>query len=102
MTERSEVYLGPCCACGRDWPEVPVLTVRLLNKKAPVRGRGWGCMHCGLPPDGALVVLCDPCIAVGAEPRWACAGDPVTDGRVPITDLTEPHEHDPSSHGWAA
>jgi hypothetical protein len=77
--------LGPCCACGAVGPSVR--NVGMLHKKAPVPGHGWGCVVCDLPPDGALVVLCDACTERGAQLRWACRGWPGKDGRIPIDEL---------------
>jgi hypothetical protein len=90
-----KVDLGPCCACEgiRD-----VRNVVMLDKKAPLPGRGWGCVVCGLPLDGAVAVLCDDCLENGREPQMACRGYPAEDGRVPIGELTGSHEHDEALH----
>ncbi len=92
--------LGPCCICGQVDPTVR--TIILLPRKGPMPGRGWGCVACGLPPDGAVAVICDKCAALpdpSASLRFACRGHPGTDGRLPIGDLpAEPHQHDLSRH----
>jgi hypothetical protein len=92
--------LGPCCICGDSSPTVR--NVGCLNKKAPIPGRGWACVVCDLPPDGAMVVLCDACAQryEGADPplKWACRGHPGTDGRIPIEELSGSHEHDMARH----
>ena len=87
--------LGSCCICER---EDGVTTIVMLSVKGPVRGRGWGCVVCNLPMDGASAVLCESCLpdyAAERTPlRFACAGYPATDGRVAVDTLTKPHEHD--------
>jgi hypothetical protein len=71
----------------------------MLAKRAPIPGRGWSCLVCGLPADGAVSVLCDACLDPevskgGAPLKYACRGYPAHDGRVPIEALSEPFEHD--------
>lgn len=92
--------LGPCCVCEST---VDVHSLIMLNQKAPMPGRGWGCVVCDLPSDGALAVVCDACEAAFAsvmDPplRFACRGYPGADGRVTIDTLTGTHEHDRSKH----
>jgi hypothetical protein len=94
--------LGPCCACRKT---ENVRTILMLSKKCLIPGHGWGCFTCGLPSDGASVVLCDDCascLAAGAALEVlvsdACNGYPATDGRCPLKELTEPFEHDMSKH----
>ena len=99
--------LGPCCICETEvvmehnGPDAPLPAIVYLRKKAPIAGRGWGCLRCGLPKDGAIAVLCGPCAdeyyAGRAELRFACRGYPC-DGRVPIGDLSGSHEHDLQYH----
>lgn len=87
--------LGPCCICGGG---ENVHTVIMLAVKGQVPGHGWGCFMCDLPSDGASAVLCVLCTdkwQEGEPLRFACRGYPAQDGRVPIGELTEPHEHDP-------
>ena len=91
--------LGTCCICGgaRDVHAIIMLAVR-----GQVPGHGWGCFQCGLATDGATAVLCDACCEGWQHGRvslqFACRGWPAVDGRVPIGDLTEPHEHDMDQH----
>lgn len=91
--------LGPCCICEGTRG---VRNVIMLRQKAPLAGRGWGCVVCGLASDGALAVLCDPCFekfqAKQAALRYACRGYPGKDGRVPYHRLTGQHEHDHKIH----
>lgn len=91
--------LGPCCNCEAT---AGVRNIVSLHKKSPIPGRGWGCLVCGLPMDGAITVLCDGCLAKfhqrGEEPRLACRGYPAHDGRVPIGELTGTHQHDMRKH----
>jgi hypothetical protein len=88
--------LGACCACGCTGPSVRNLL--LLEKKAPISSHGWGCVVCGLPPDGASAVVCDACLDQEAELIWACRGYPATEGRVGIEILIGAHCHDPGFH----
>lgn len=91
--------LGPCCICGEQNRSGGLV---MLSVKNQVPGHGWGCVVCGLPSDGASAVLCDNCVdgwqAGELKLRWACRGYPKTDGRVPIEELTVPHEHDMAAH----
>jgi hypothetical protein len=70
----------------------------MLDQKAPEPGKGWACFQCGLPADGAIVVVCDHCLRVRAPYRWACSGYPGEGDRVPIESLTGTNEHDMSRH----
>lgn len=93
------LVLGPCCIC-ETTTQVHIMI--MLAVKGQVPGHGWGCPVCGLAMDGACAVVCGPCAKAwkdGKRPlRYACRGFPSTDGRVLITELTEPHEHDPKGH----
>lgn len=98
-TAEYTVDLGRCCGCGRH---DEVQTIGFLNRKCPLPGKGWGCLQCGLPRDGAQFVLCDGC-ASRAEAeglmsvlKMACRGNPATDGRLPYRELIGSHEHDMS------
>jgi hypothetical protein len=88
--------LGTCCACGKTGPDVR--NIIMLDKKAPVPGRGWGCLQCGLPPDGASVVVCDGCLDAKAPYKFACSGWLNSRARVPFDSLAGTHEHDMSRH----
>lgn len=87
--------LGPCCCCGAIGP---VRTIISLDRKAPVPGTGWGCVVCGLPPDGALAVLCDACVADFRRPKWAFKGHPRNHEYTPIEDLVGKHDHNLALH----
>ena len=97
--------LGTCCVCGT---KKNVNTVIQLHFKAPIPGRGWGCLVCNLPADGAVAVVCGKCASklegYKTDPiqglRWACKGYPAEDGRVPIVEVlsTAPHDHDMTKH----
>lgn len=95
-----DVKLGSCCVCESL---VGVRNILMLNQKSPVPGHGWGCFQCGLPPDGASAVLCDDCFSAILEKplRFACVGYPAKDGRIPIEQLSEAHEHDYTKHSEA-
>jgi len=95
--QEDDVDLGPCCVCEKAGPDVR--NVVMLDRKGPVPGRGWGCLVCDLPLDGAVAVLCDDCLANRAgEIRFVCNGCP-KDGRLPIEELAfEPFEHRMACH----
>lgn len=95
-TQLTATDLGSCCACGVRGPGVR--NVIMLDKLAPIPGHGWGCFECELPPDGAVVVLCDGCMDEGREPTEACRGFPGIDGRVPIDELAGVHQHNEARH----
>lgn len=86
--------LGPCCSC--RGPGARVIT--MIEKKAPMKGRGWGCTVCGLPSDGALAVQCQPCADTKKKLRFACKGYAASDGRVPIARLRGTHKHNMKLH----
>lgn len=98
MNEESTPSLGTCCLCEGT---ANVRTILNVAKKAPTPGRGWGCLVCELPNDGAIAVLCDVCcekVQAGAAPKFACQGYPATDGRVLFTELQGEHKHDRVRH----
>jgi len=93
--------LGPCCGCGT---REGVINILLLGRRGPVPGKGWGCVQCGLPPDGAVAVFCHACVkayTAGDETvlRFVCRGYPAAGERVPIGELPpEEFDHDPAKH----
>ncbi len=97
--------LGACCRCDCPGnPDNPVRTIVSLPHKAPIAGHGWGCVVCGLPPDGAQAAVCDVCAEEMHEDqgphaglRWAWQGYP-GEGRTPISSLAGSHEHDLTRH----
>lgn len=95
MAEMKDLDLGPCCCC-RGFENVR--TAIMLPLLAPVAGTGWGCAICGLPPDGAVAVLCDDCVDDGREPIYACAGYPAERLRCRVAALTRPFGHDMAKH----
>lgn len=97
MSDRMQVSLGPCCACGGT---EGVRTIVALKQKAPVPGRGWGCVVCDLPADGAVAVVCDACMEAKVEIKWACAGYPAEGKRVAVAELSGVHEHDLAKHRY--
>ncbi|MFO1431457.1 MAG: hypothetical protein U1F76_15150 [Candidatus Competibacteraceae bacterium] len=90
----ADLDLGPCCACGREGPEVR--TLMLLNRKAHIAGTGWGHAATGLPADGAIAVLCDNCLEIGCEPTQVVYGFTIDKERRPIEELAEPFGRDDS------
>jgi hypothetical protein len=96
----SSPNLGPCCVCGGT---ERVRNIISLHQLSPTPGKGWGCVQCGVPADGAIAVTCDSCgpNSLGdklPELKFACAGYPGTDGRVPIDSLQGVFDHDYSKH----
>lgn len=74
-----------CCACGQSGPLV--CNIVMLNLLSPTPGLGWGCLTCGLSPDGALAVICDDCLKSGAELKFVCTGYPTQPERTPLSEL---------------
>ena len=98
-----ELNLGNCCICEKGAPEVKVCNIVMLDLRVPLqhRGRGWGCVQCGLAMEGAVAVLCDPCLdkhVAGAAIKLACLGSPADNVRIPIGELKEKFEHDMAKH----
>ena len=93
--EEIQIDLGTCCACGGV---DQVRNIIMLPLRTPSPGYGWGCVICGLPPDGAVAVLCDGCLSRQQEPSFVCNGPPTAKGRVPIGESTTPFDHDDSKH----
>ena len=99
-----EGSFGSCCECGREGPSVR--NVVMLNRRGPEPGRGWGCVLCGSPPDGALAVLCDECFEKQRQgtgpangPTNACVGYPSENRRIPVAQLPEGNfQHDYKKH----
>lgn len=91
---------GPCCACGKD--DDTVRNICTLPYKASVPGTGWGCVVCGLPPDGAVTVLCDDCVESEDLPEIThiIKGYPHDKQREPAPDISKqiPHMHDQTMH----
>jgi len=91
--------LGACCICETHYG---VTNILMIARRSPIPGRGWGCVVCDLPQDGAVAVLCDGCrelVEAGSNPIFVCRGWPATDGRVRYSDLdTPPFDHDDGIH----
>jgi hypothetical protein len=88
--------LGPCCGCGAS---EGVRSVMMLDRRGPTPGRGWGCLVCNLPADGAIAVLCDRCVVEDKPIRFVCRGYSATDGRIPVEGFrNEPFHHDEAAH----
>lgn len=92
--------LGPCCICEKT---KGVRNILQIHRKGPTPGKGWGCVVCGLPFDGAVAVLCDHCYELmrdgKAALKFICTGYPKTDGRTPFeAEGFTPHDHDMTKH----
>jgi len=95
--------LGKCCVCEKE--DETVRNIMMMHRRAPgPGGHGWGCCVCGLPPDGAIAVLCDDCLEQKFDPRFVCEGYAYQNKRVPIEncpkgdfdhDLCKHTEHEP-------
>lgn len=84
-----------CCACGGACAPC---YITLLTLRGPTPGRGWGCVVCKLPPDGAYAVTCGACIAAKRPLTHACAGYADDPARVPIDTLNVRFDHDLARH----
>jgi len=73
-------------------------SIGMVPFKGPSPGKGWGCFQCGLPSDGAVVVVCDDCVELEGDPVLACADYPKSPDRVEMSSLTIPFEHDLTKH----
>jgi hypothetical protein len=86
--ELGEANLGPCCICGRS---DGVICIVMLPQRGPVAGEGWGCITCGLPSNGAVAVLCEPCVAAwqahDVPLKFVCRGHATRGERIPIGEL---------------
>jgi len=86
--------LGTCCICGGS-RKVTILVQHDLA--APTPGKGWGCVVCGAPANGAISVICKRCFPSWyhneTQIRLVCEGYPSEAGRVPIEQVTEPFTH---------
>lgn len=91
---------GKCCACEKE--DETVRNFITLDKKTPVTPGGWGCFVCGLPPEGAIAVLCDDCLdhwtSGKRELKFACLGYPGANRRIEFAELTTNFAHDLSKH----
>jgi hypothetical protein len=90
------IDLGPCCACGRA--DRQARTLIALAYRAPQKGTGWGCVVCHLPSDGALAVVCDPCLAIDAPIVEVCDGYATGKKRLNRIFVTEPFDHKAIPH----
>ena len=71
----------------------------MLARRAPEPGKGWGCVVCGLPPDGASYVACDDCLKARKKPIEVVVGYLYEGRRIRIENLgDEPFEHDMAKH----
>ena len=101
MTAETFPDLGPCCGCRGV---AGVINIVMLNKRAPLPGRGWGCVQCGLPNDGAVAVFCNPCLRQHQKGTPfvmvdVCRGYPGKDGRIAFEELPDdPFDHDMTKH----
>lgn len=96
--EKIEVKVkGACCACQSEGPHRNLVTVKIT---APEAGTGWGCIICGLEPNGAIAVLCDDCVeAQAVSITHVSLGRVNTGNRISIQDYRhEDFDHDMAVH----
>jgi hypothetical protein len=94
----NDFILGKCCGCGIEGDKVRNIVA--LHYRAPEAGKGWGCFQCGLPPDGASVVLCDTCLDAQRY-ETIVVGYAGENNRMPYDDFmktAQPFDHDMSKH----
>ncbi|HYK54157.1 MAG TPA: hypothetical protein VEV38_11555 [Candidatus Eremiobacteraceae bacterium] len=92
-----EPVTGPCCNC----LEITALrNVMFIHRRGPTPGRGWGCVVCNLPQDGAVALICDACARTLTDlPKFVCTGYMKDGERTPLDTLSpEPFDHDPEFH----
>jgi len=91
---------GTCCVCGCEPnPERPVHNFICLDFKAPNPGHGWGCAVCGLPPNGAVAVICDRCLEEqNFAFKWICGEFGKDETRLPYPENPEEFKHDETKH----
>lgn len=72
--ENGIATVGTCCACRRA--DVGLRNVVCMTFRAPESafGKGWGCVVCAIPGNGALAVICDNCMGREAPIVDVCAG----------------------------
>jgi len=97
-----DIDFGTCCVCGEEGTEEnPVRNGIMLKLRGPSPGKGWGCLICDLPVDGAMAFVCDRCLDLGFEKspiRWVVKGFIADKGRVSIDVCKEFFDHDMSKH----
>jgi hypothetical protein len=71
--------------------EKEVRNIIQIDLKAPVKGTGWGCVVCNLPPDGAIAILCDRCTTLFLKDEkkliFVCEGYAGDNKRILKSDL---------------
>lgn len=90
---------GACCICRKEGATVRNFV--MLQLLSPIPGNGWGCMVCGLPPNGATAVVCDSCVSQEPLPevRDVIVGHAAAKLRMPRCELgDEVFDHDRSKH----
>jgi len=95
--DADDIDLGTCCACGGA---DRVLSILMLNYRAPIAGTGWGCAVCDLAPDGAIAVLCDDCVNHDRPLQFVVEGFLKGGGkRAPYASILDRRfDHDPAKH----
>ncbi len=76
------LLVGPCCACRRGDVVLRVVVLQDFRVPKSALGKGWGCVVCAIPGNGAIAVLCEPCAAAQAPVVDVCAGYPTEAGRA--------------------
>src|SRR5262245_47279162 len=86
-----------CCACGQHRRSRNIV---MIEKKALTPGKGWGCVQCDLPIDGALAAICDDCAATeDPQIQFVFDGYLEEEKLIEIIELPNiPHVHDMTKH----
>ena len=89
---------GTCCVCES---EMEICFIIQLDYKVESES-GWGCVKCGLSPQGAIALVCSDCVdkfGEGIEDQIKHLMDGKK-GRLPVPPVEKriPHGHDLSLH----
>ena len=87
-----------CCACGQC---AISRNIAMLPWLCALPGKGWGCVVCGIPANGAIAIICDRCAETGkdiADIAWACCGDGAGFEPIDLTKARGEFGHDLSKH----
>lgn len=93
--------LGVCAECGST---EEVYNIIFLKFELPeeFHGKGWGCLMCGLPANGASTVVCNKCFELIRDRKKEItkykAGYPTENNIRDIGELSKAFDHDLNKH----